>query len=92
MREYWGTRIQEGAFMGCVNLKTVRICNCMKNIESFAFAYCPNLTNIIYDGTIDEWKSIWKEEGWNEGLKATYVQCVDGLFSITADNENVGAI
>ncbi|MBR2329618.1 MAG: leucine-rich repeat protein, partial [Clostridia bacterium] len=92
MREYWGTTIQEGAFMGCVNLKTVRICNCMKNIESFAFAYCPNLTNIIYDGTIAEWKSIRKGEGWNVGLKATYVQCVDGLFSITAESENVGTM
>ncbi len=82
LREYWGTTIWEGAFMGCTNLKSVKLCNCIRHIEAFAFAYCTSLTDIMYNGTIAEWESIRKNEGWNEGLKATYVRCTDGMVSI----------
>ena len=47
------------------NLAYVYIC---KDVKSFArpiFAMCYNLDDIDFEGTINEWKAISKEDGWN---------------------------
>lgn len=83
LREHWWGIIREMAFYGCVNLKSVTIYEHLPLIQHAAFAYCVNLTHIIYDGTMEEWLSISKEDDWNRGLMETaIVRCTDGEVSI----------
>lgn len=81
--DYWGTCLDEGTFMGCSNLQTVTISNSVIQIKAFVFLGCLNLETIMYDGTIEEWERIDKEDYWNEGLMETaIVRCTDGEVSI----------
>lgn len=46
------------AFDGCENLTSITIGTSTKIIYQDAFFHCPNLSQVIYLGTIDEWKNI----------------------------------
>ncbi|MBQ3219055.1 MAG: leucine-rich repeat protein, partial [Clostridia bacterium] len=81
--EYWGICLDVGTFMGCSNLQTVTISNSVRQIKDFVFVGCLNLETIIYNGTIEEWERVDKEDYWNEGLiKTATVKCTDGEVSI----------
>jgi hypothetical protein len=47
------TKIGEGAFFCCENLKTVKIPSSVKSIGGWAFYYCPKLKNITLPNGID---------------------------------------
>ena len=38
--------------------------NSVRNIKSYAFSNCSNLSNIIFNGTINEWNNITKASDW----------------------------
>lgn len=66
-----------GVFMECLGLTEVYIPDSVKLIGEKAFLYTP-LTNIHYNGTIDEWKAIVK--GYEMvGITVT-VHCTDGTY------------
>lgn len=56
-------------FKECVNLKTVTIGKNVKKIQSGAFGDCPNITDVYYEGTAEEWASITVED--NNIINAT---------------------
>lgn len=58
-----------GVFDECVNLKTVTIGKNVKKIQSGAFGDCPNITDVYYEGTAEEWASITVED--NNIINAT---------------------
>jgi hypothetical protein len=70
------------AFGFCDSLTSVTIPDSVTSIGEGAFASCDSLTSVIFSGTISEWNSIQKIDGWNDHVPATYVQCSDGQVAL----------
>lgn len=66
------------AFAYCSNLANIIIPDSVTSIGYSAFNGCTSLTSIIFSGTISQWNAIAKNDNWNYGVSATYVQCSDG--------------
>ena len=66
------------------SLQKINIPRSVKIIGDYAFEGCHNLTSIIYEGTIEEWKKISKGYNWNYGVPAIYLQCSDGQVFLTS--------
>jgi hypothetical protein len=46
------------------------------SIGNYAFCGCTNLTDIIYQGTMEEWNKIGKASRWNDNIST--IHCTDG--------------
>lgn len=80
--------IGKSAFRDCGMLGADEVClpNTLKWIEEDAFKYCDNLSEIIFNGTMEEWGLINKEKGWHGDVKFITVTCKDG--EIDVDDED----
>jgi hypothetical protein len=47
-----------------------------------AFEKCKSLNTIQYEGTMQQWKDIYKQGGWRKGLPAKVVHCTDGEITL----------
>lgn len=67
-------------FSNCSSLETVKISKSVKSIGAYAFRVCGDLSEIIYDGTMAEWKAIDKEDTWcpKKRSQELTIQCTDG--------------
>lgn len=70
--------IKNGFMYLCKNLQIVEIPKSVNIIRSAAFGDCFNLKQIIYNGTINEWDNIQKDEEWNIGTKDFIIHCTNG--------------
>ena len=70
------------AFHSCVDLTSVVIGNGVTNIGYMAFNNSYKLTNIAFNGNIEQWNSIAKGTKWNERVPATEVICSDGTVTL----------
>ena len=52
------TRICEGAFRGCKNLQCLALPDGIGKIYKDTFEGCDSLTDVYYEGTLEEWKKI----------------------------------
>ena len=43
---------------------------------------CNNLSNITFNGTINEWNNITKESNWNYGSNIQTITCEDGVINL----------
>ena len=69
------------AFEGCTKVASVRLPDSLTSIEYYAFCDSARLTNVIYDGTKEEWNAIAidnTDEG-NAPLLAAKITCTDGV-------------
>jgi hypothetical protein len=64
---------------GCDALKRVYIPSTVRSIAKGALENCPNLWDIYYGGTIEEWHAIEKDD--LDGV--TMVHCADGDIRLT---------
>ena len=71
------------AFRGCSNLRTVTFPKSLKKIEIWAFASTA-LTNIYYDGTIEEFDRIEFGGGWCQPNKPV-VHCSNGVIDFGSE-------
>lgn len=70
--------IGECAFSNCTSLAAVTLPATLPFLNELIFAGCSSLKSIRYAGTVEEWNSLEKPEGWNEGTGAYAVYCTDG--------------
>ena len=75
------TEIAANAFMNYTDLETVRIAVTVTKIGAFAFSGCTGLKTINYDGTMAQWNSISKVDGWSYGAGVFTVVCSDGVIT-----------
>lgn len=74
------TVIPDGAFTLCWSLESVTIPASVVSIGKTAFRKCGSLTRIDYSGTVAQWNSISKAEGWDSDTGAYTVYCTDGII------------
>ena len=75
-------KIGNSAFSQCNKLKTITLPNSIKYIGNTIFYECSSLETINFDGTIDEWNNIEKDEEWNGCPNNIVVKCSDGDIEI----------
>ncbi|MDE6661123.1 MAG: leucine-rich repeat domain-containing protein [Anaeroplasmataceae bacterium] len=74
-----GTKgIAESAFRNRTGLTSVVLPNTLINIDEAAFWQCTQLTDITFNGTIEEWNAISKGQDWDTYTGDYIVHCTDG--------------
>lgn len=83
------TSIGEDAFRGCSGITSITIPDSVTRIGLGAFNGCTKLKNIMYKGTIAEWKDISKWYGWKEEVpKSCTIHCTDGDIGLFKSSKN----
>lgn len=77
------TSIGWGAFYGCVGLTSITIQNSVMSIREQAFSGCTSLTSIQYNGTKEQWETIFKWDNWSSDTGNFVVHCSDGDIAKT---------
>lgn len=72
------TSIGWDAFYGCVGLTSITIPNSVMSIGEQAFSGYTSLTSIQYNGTKEQWETIFKWDNWSSDTGNFVVHCSDG--------------
>lgn len=71
------------SFAGCSNLESISIPKSVTYIGVQLFYYSPNIEILYYDGTIEDWKRIDKEDNWNAETESIFtIICTDGTIAM----------
>lgn len=71
------------AFVYCENLKQVTIHKQVKHIGNDVFKDCPNLKDIDYEGTREEWEHVVEKSSyWDRDSFIQKVYCKDGVIDL----------
>lgn len=70
--------IESHTFYFCDCLENIIISNSVKSIGEFALFACEELKTINFEGTIEQWNLIAKEDGWNLETGDYEIICTDG--------------
>lgn len=73
------TAIGPSCFYECNKLIRVKIPSTVTYIGSRAFYKCTRLESIIFNGTVEQWKSINMENNIFNGVPTSVVRCTDGV-------------
>lgn len=78
-------------FVRCTNLQNVTLSHNVTSIGSHWINYCNRLTQITYEGSLDDWATVSKGTSWDGRsgqLTGTLVRinCLDGFMEWDADN------
>ena len=74
--------IDSEAFANSSLLESAVISGNLSSIPNKLFENCTNLSLIMFNGTVAKWNSLNKGSGWNEGVPATKVVCLDGEVNL----------
>ena len=61
-------RLPFQAFMNCEQLENIALPKSVSVIDNRVFENCISLSKIIYEGSKEEWESIYKYPDWNRGM------------------------
>ena len=76
------TAISGFTFYRCTNLVSITIPSTVDSILKNAFDYCGRLSSIIFQGTIAQWKKIYRRWEWHTCVPAKTVTCSDGTCGL----------
>ena len=77
------TIIEYEAFRFCAGLRSLVLPKHITSLEWAVFCDCDSLTNITFEGTMEQWENISKDDSWHGNLtSATEVICSDGVVSL----------
>ena len=74
--------LDQSAFTYCRGLVSVTLPRTLSTISNAAFFECTMLKTVNYNGSIEEWNSIYKGTDWNYHTGFTVVHCSDGDVNI----------
>jgi len=74
-------RFERNIFEDCSNLREIYIPGAMEYIFENSFAGCINLERINYGGTVEQWNSMEKGDGWNKDFSCV-VYCSNGTITL----------
>ena len=75
--------ISQGAVHACHKLERIVIPHSVKEILGQGIFYAhPKLTDVIYNGTKEEWKKIKKATNWWTQSDLAVIKCTDGDFPL----------
>lgn len=74
--------VAAGAFVDCALLTSVTFPRSVKRIGNYAFVVCPAVSEIVYEGTAEEWNKVEKDEYWFGELTGLTVRCSDASVPI----------
>ena len=81
--QYGILNLPDNAFVGCNSLETVHISSSVSVLGKYSFAYCNNLSDIIFGGTSREWEEIEKNSPeWNLQSSIKKIICANGTIEI----------
>ncbi len=75
------TSIRKDAFYNCNELTSIVIPDCVNSIGECAFEECISLTEITYEGTMEQWNAIDKGMEWDNNTGSYVIHCTDGDIS-----------
>ena len=58
--------ISDGAFFGCVKLEKATLPSGITKIGTKAFSGCSALSEIIFSGSMQQWETVEKADGWTD--------------------------
>jgi hypothetical protein len=73
-------------FENMTALTTVHIPASITDINTQAFSGCTSLTDLFFDGTMEQWNVIKKGKGWDENTGEYTVHCTDGDIEKGTEN------
>ena len=80
------TSIGFAAFIGCENIESLELPSSLTEISSILFYDCDSLYELTFNGTIEQWESIYKNTSsymaWNDNSVITTIHCLDGDVAI----------
>lgn len=80
------TVMESSCFECCYELESIDIPSTVTSFGHAVFANCPSFRYINYDGTIEQWNSIKKDDRWYKGTwhytPLMVVHCTDGDIDI----------
>ena len=87
---YEGSVVGEFMFVQCRNLTSVTLANTVTRINSHWINYCSSLTQITYEGSLDDWAAVTKGASWDGRggqLDGTLekVICLDGYMQFDTE-------
>ena len=80
------TKIGYFAFSNCESLASVEIPSSVTEIGKNAFKDCTSLASVEFGGTVEQWKHITKNYGWNDSCPIITVHCSDGDVTESYDD------
>ena len=75
------TSIGKYAFGNCSALKSIKLPSTITLIPYYVLEQCPNLETIYFDGTVEQWNAIEKQECWDQNSGNYVISCTDGTIN-----------
>ena len=72
------TTIAASAFEWCKGLVSITFPANLTSVGWDIFRECDNLKEIHFNGTVDQWNAIQKDEKWDESIDEYIIYCTDG--------------
>ena len=88
------TTIKSSTFSYCKSLSNITLTKNIKNIEKYAFTDCEKLTDVYYNGTKAEWKSVAIDNTneSNAALLNAIIHCSDGDYKKEPPQTHTGIL
>lgn len=78
--------IKAFTFGGCDSVKSIKIPKSIRVIGKHSFYFCKKLSEIVYDGTLEEWGEVSKDTGWAKDTFNCKVCCTNGTQEINVSS------